>query len=306
MQRAFREAKRWQHDFVGTEHLLYGLLCDSDGPAVHLLRSLQVAPDLMLEKVELSLKRHDGGQAMEQFPLSPASKRVFRCASDEAAALRHQMIGPEHLLLGLLRERDCEAAQLLFAHGIGLASVRDAIARLPTDAFREVQVQAAEAPRFVPGDNPSADELERWIAPTLHATEIMADPQRPILNPFAAPTTPLEAARARLYRTQLVYAALLGYAFGHWMAGWMLASVLALLGVAVAFTRSSWAGIIAGAGCGLLITPLFHRPPDALTPLMLGMLGAFLGSFIGDGWGFATQDPTPQNEPADDDVPDKP
>ena len=60
MQRAFREGKRWQHDFVGTEHLLYGLLCDADGPAVMLLRSLNANPELMLQKAELSLKRHDG------------------------------------------------------------------------------------------------------------------------------------------------------------------------------------------------------------------------------------------------------
>src|SRR5438128_8402603 len=103
MQRAFREAKRWQHDFVGTEHLLYGLLCDADGPAVVLLRSLDAGPELMLQKVELSLQRHDGGMAMEQFPLSPASRRAFQAAFDEATRFRHQLIGPEHILLGLLR-----------------------------------------------------------------------------------------------------------------------------------------------------------------------------------------------------------
>src|SRR5207253_2376379 len=109
MQRAFREAKRWHHDFVGTEHLLFGLLCEAESQAVLLLRDLRADPDLMLRKVELSLMQHDAGMAMEKFPLSPASKRVFRRAADEATAFQHQMIGPEHLLLGLLQEWDCQS-----------------------------------------------------------------------------------------------------------------------------------------------------------------------------------------------------
>ncbi len=153
MQRAFREAKRWQHDFVGTEHLLYGLLFDTDGPVAALLRSLHKKPELMFEKVELSLQRHEDGLAMERFPLSPASKRVFRAAADEAALLNHQMIAPEHLLLGLLRESECEAAQILAAHGVALGAMRGAVARIPPDTYHEAQIRTE--PHTAPGDIPN-------------------------------------------------------------------------------------------------------------------------------------------------------
>ncbi|MBI3823040.1 MAG: ATP-dependent Clp protease ATP-binding subunit [Planctomycetes bacterium] len=284
MQRAFREAKRWQHDFVGTEHLLYGLLCDLDGPAGTLLRSLQVAPDLLLGKVELSLQRHDGGLAMEQFPLSPASRRVFRSAADEAASFRHQMIGPEHLLLGLLRERDCEAAQILATHGIAFSAVREAIAQLPPDLYREAQIQADEAPRTAPGDNPSANELERRVAPPPKVEDVA---QSPLLSglPWAAgpAPTPLQELSTRLWRTQLVFGGLLGYTFGHWLSDWKLGLLSALIGVGVAFSRHSWVGLLVGTSCGLLITPLFRPDVGPWGPIVIGLLGAFLGSFLGDG-----------------------
>src|SRR5436190_2462639 len=80
MQQAFREAKRCQHDFVGTEHLLFGILCDSNSPAIALLRSLNADIQLLLAKVELSLQRHGESAIMEQFPLSPATRRVFQAA----------------------------------------------------------------------------------------------------------------------------------------------------------------------------------------------------------------------------------
>jgi hypothetical protein len=299
MQRAFREAKRWQHDFVGTEHLLYGLLCDADGPAVKLLRCLNARPELMLQKVELSLQRHDGGMAMEQFPLSPASKRVFRGAAEEAEQFRHLMIGPEHLLLGLLRERDCEAAQILAAHGATFGAARDAVAQIAPDTYLEAQIQSTEGTRLVLTDNPSADELERWIAPPItHEQEF----EPVVQTPFAdQPADPLKEVEAQVRRTQLVLGTVLGFTFGYWLAGWMLGSVLGLVGFGVATFRNSWLGIFVGAVCGLLIVPLMQSEVTSpLYPVMFGALGAFLGSFLGDGWRFSHAGPVQQPPPRDE------
>jgi Clp amino terminal domain, pathogenicity island component len=292
MQRAFREAKRWQHDFVGTEHLLYGLLCDADGPTV----ALNARPELMLEKVELSLQRHDAGMAMEQFPLSPASRRAFLAAADEAGQFRHQMIGPEHLLLGLLRESDCEAAQMLAAHGVNWEAARKAVAQIPADTYREAQIQANEVPRFALGDNPSADELERWVAPPITLDDETAQAHAGLHQDIANPLHELEA-QVRL--TQLLLGCVMGYAFGHWLAGWMMGSVMAMAGIGVASFRNSWVGGFVGVACGLFITPLFY--PDLTTPLrpvFMGLLGGFLGSFLGDAWRFsranAVRQPSPE------------
>jgi hypothetical protein len=288
MQRAFREAKRWQHDFVGTEHLLYGLLCDADGPAVMLLRSLNAKPDLMLEKVEFSLQRHEAAMAMEQFPLSPASKRVFCGAAEEAALFQHQMIGPEHLLLALLRESDCEAAQILSAHGVFGNAVRNAVATIAPDTYREAQIQANEGSRVILGENPSADELEGWIAPLTTHEELTLDESTGMLAPIGLPENTQPSGKdveAQLRRTQTILGIVLGFALGFWLDGWMMASVMAMAGLGIASFRSSWVGIFAGVACGLFIVPLFHTELSTpLYPVLMGILGGFLGSFLGDAW----------------------
>jgi hypothetical protein len=311
MQRAFREAKRWQHDFVGTEHLLYGLLCDADGPAVVLLRSLNAHPDLMLEKVELSLRRHEAGTAMEQFPLSPASKRVFRCAEEEAGQFYHQTIGPEHLLLGLLRENDCEAAQILSAHGVAWDATRRAVGRLAPDACQEAQFQGSESPRVLTGDNPSAEELERWIAPVMTHEDVSLDEQTGLLVPVGLredPPSPWEELEAQLRRTQILLGVVLGFAVGFWLGGWMMGSILALAGLGVASFRNSWVGIFIGVACGLFIVPLFRTELSTpVYPILLGLLGGFLGSFLGDAWRFGKilpiQRPLPQDSAKDEPKP---
>ena len=126
MLAAFREAQRCQHDFVGTEHLLYGLLRETDGPVAHLLRSAGGDTALLLAKVEVALRRHGEGDELQQFPLSPALKRAFAQAASDAASFRHELVGPYHLLLGLLHVADGEAAQLLLANGIHRDFVRAA------------------------------------------------------------------------------------------------------------------------------------------------------------------------------------
>jgi hypothetical protein len=303
MQRAFREAKRWQHDFVGTEHLLYGLLCDADGPAVMLLHSLNAKPDLMLEKVELSLQRHEAGMAMEQFPLSPASKRVFGGAAQEAALFQHQMIGPVHLLLGLLRESDCEAAQLLSAHGVGGNAVRNAAATIAPDTYREAQIQANENSRVILGENPSADELEGWIAPLTTHEELTLDESTGMLAPIGLPDSaqpPGQGLEAQLRRTQLLLGIVLGFALGFWLSGWMMGSVMAMAGLGIASFHSSRAGILAGVVSGLFIVPLFHTEFNTpLYPVLIALLGGFLGSFLGDAWRFDRILPVQQPPPQD-------
>jgi hypothetical protein len=304
MQRAFREAKRWQHDFVGTEHLLYGLLCDADGPAVTLLRALGARPDLMLEKVELSLQRHDASATMEQFPLSPASRRVFGCAAEEAGQFRHQMIGPEHLLLGLLRETDCEAAQILSAHGVGWTAARNAVAQIPPDAYREAQIQTHELPRLAPGDNPSADDLEHWIAPPITQEALTADLLNGAILPD--PLITIQEMDAQLRRTHLLLGFLMGYTFGHCMFAWWGGLIVGLLGVLIAATHQSWVGVLFGMACGYLMGAS-GRPEvvGPLDPILLAGVGGFIGSFLGNAWRFSRTNAVQQPPRSEDERPEE-
>jgi hypothetical protein len=253
---------------------------------VALLRTLDAKPDLMLQKVELSLQRHDADRAMEQFPVSPASKRVFTAAQEEAGRFHHQLIGPEHLLLGLMREHDAaEAAQILFAHGLTLDALWAAVAELPADRFREAQFQTHD--RAAPGDNPSVDELERWIAPPMTVEPEIGEPQ---VVDESHPASPAYSLDFQLRVTQLALGGVIGYTFGHWLSGWMMGTLMAAAGIGVAAFRNSWIGVFAGVLCGLFITPLFH---DDHSAGLVGLLGGFLGSFLGDAWRY--KQPTPES-----------
>jgi hypothetical protein len=194
------------------------------------------------------------------------------------------LIGPQHILLGLLREKECEAAQMLSAHGVTLDGMWTAVAAFPVDQEAEAKIQKEEQARVPRGDNPSAGELERWIAPPITVEQETTG--LPFLPLVEQPADPVQEVEAQVRRTQLVLGTVLGFTFGFWLAGWMLGSILALAGFGVATFRSSWLGIFVGVTCGLLIVPLFQSETSPALPLLFGVLGGFLGSFLGDGWRF--------------------
>ena len=98
---AQEEAQRLNHNYIGTEHLLLGLVREENGVAVRVLRDLGVDPKQVRERVERTVGR--GQRAMYgKLSLTPRTKRVIELAVDEARRLGHHYIGTEHLLLGLV------------------------------------------------------------------------------------------------------------------------------------------------------------------------------------------------------------
>ena len=108
---AQEEAERLRHNFVGTEHLLLGLIAEDEGVAAQVLASLGVALGEAREQVE-SIVGY-GGEAVMQKPFTPRSKKVLEFSLRESQQLRHYYIGTEHLLLGLVRESEGVAARVL-------------------------------------------------------------------------------------------------------------------------------------------------------------------------------------------------
>ena len=90
----------------------------------------------------------------------------------------------------------------------------------------------------------------------------------------------------------------------HGEPGGQIGAIMACAGVGVASFRSSWVGIFLGASCGLFITPIFHADLGPLGPVVFGLLGGFLGSFLGDGWRFARPAPE-EHPPANDETPEE-
>jgi len=121
---AQQEADRFNHPYVGTEHLLLGLVALGEGVAVNVLESLGVS----LEKVRLEVERAVGQgpetKTVGNIPYTPRMKKVLQLAMAEAQALNHDYVGTEHLLLGLLHEGEGVASQVLKNIGVDLETVR--------------------------------------------------------------------------------------------------------------------------------------------------------------------------------------
>ncbi len=118
------EAIRLQHDYVGTEHILLGLIREGEGVAAAVLTNLNADLDQLHERVEESVKRGKATIALGELPYTSRAKKVLEFAMAEARELNHSYVGTEHLLLGLLREEKGVAAQVLNSMGITLEEAR--------------------------------------------------------------------------------------------------------------------------------------------------------------------------------------
>ena len=119
MQLANQEAQRFNHEYVGTEHVLLGMVKEGSGVAANVLKNLDV--DLRKIRVEVEKLVQTGPDmvTMGKLPQTPRAKKVIEYAIEEARNLNHNYVGTEHLLLGLLREQEGVAAHRLHSAGIG-------------------------------------------------------------------------------------------------------------------------------------------------------------------------------------------
>jgi ATP-dependent Clp protease ATP-binding subunit ClpC len=121
---AREEAIRLQHDYVGTEHILLGLIREGEGVAAAVLTNLSVDLDQIHERVEESVRKGKATIALGELPYTSRAKKVLEFAMAEARELNHSYVGTEHLLLGLLREEKGIAAQVLNSLGVTLEEAR--------------------------------------------------------------------------------------------------------------------------------------------------------------------------------------
>jgi len=128
---ARQEAQKFNHEYIGTEHILLGLILEGSGVAATVLRNMDV--DLRKIRLEIEKLVQQGPQVMtapSKLPFTPRAKRVIDLAKEEAASLNHEHVGTEHLLLGLLRENEGIAAQVLMNLGVRLDEVREEVLEL--------------------------------------------------------------------------------------------------------------------------------------------------------------------------------
>jgi ATP-dependent Clp protease ATP-binding subunit ClpC len=125
---AQEEARALGHNYIGTEHLLLGLLREEEGIAARVLESLEITVSGV--RAEVAQIVGPGGEvAAGQIPFTPRAKKVLDLALREALSLGHNWIGTEHVLLGLARENDGVAMQILLDHGVTPDRIRDEVVR---------------------------------------------------------------------------------------------------------------------------------------------------------------------------------
>jgi ATP-dependent Clp protease ATP-binding subunit ClpC len=127
---ARQEAERLNNDYIGTEHVLMGLIKEGSGVAANILENLNIDPDKVLFEIEKVVQPGTNMVTMGQLPFTPRTKKMLEYSLEEMRNLGHNYIGTEHLLLGLIRENDSEAAQVMLSMGIELDKVRKEVLKI--------------------------------------------------------------------------------------------------------------------------------------------------------------------------------
>lgn len=149
MQMANQEAQRFNHEQIGTQHILLGILKEGDGVAANVLKNLDI--DLRMARLEVEKLVQPGPDtnSMGKLPFTVRAHKVLNYAIEEARNLNHNHVGTEHLLLGLLRDTECVAVQVLRNLGLTVDVVRADVAILfppkPVPTEEETRIKDASA-----------------------------------------------------------------------------------------------------------------------------------------------------------------
>lgn len=169
---AKEEARRFNHDYIGTEHILLGLIREGEGVAAAVLEKMGLDLETIRLEVEKVVQPGPSTQILGDIPFTPRAKKALELAAEEARALGHNYIGTEHILLGIIREGESVASQVLLNLGLDLDRVRTevmAVLGAATPGFGQQQ-----QPTHGRSKTPALDAFGRDI--TQQAKEGKLDP----------------------------------------------------------------------------------------------------------------------------------
>src|SRR3989449_4577100 len=163
MALANQEAQRFNHEYIGTEHILLGLVKEGSGVGANVLKNLDVDLRKVRLEVEKLVKAGPEMVTMGKLPQTPRAKKVIEYAIEEARNLNHNYVGTEHLLLGLLREQDGVAAQVLMNLGLKVEDVREEVLNLLGAGVENEEPKAQEKQQGTKGKSktPALDSFGR-------------------------------------------------------------------------------------------------------------------------------------------------
>ncbi len=156
LELANEEGRRFSQDYIGTEHILLGIIKEGSGVAATILRNLHVDPSKIRVEVEKLAKRGPDLVPWDKLPQAHAAKKVIEHAMEEARDLNHNYVGTEHLLLGLLREQEGVVGQVLSNCGLTLEDVRAQILSVLGHSLTAVEGdQRSGDPKVIPAAPPA-------------------------------------------------------------------------------------------------------------------------------------------------------
>ena len=162
MALARKEAQRFNHDFIGTEHILLGLIQEGSGVAANVLKNLGVEIEKIRREIEKNVQSGPSMVTMGQLPFTPRAKKVLELSMEEAHELGHNYIGTEHILLGLIRENDGVAAQVLLDLNLKLEDVRaEVLELLGAEMQSENSIPPTSQPKSGRSKTPALDAFGR-------------------------------------------------------------------------------------------------------------------------------------------------
>ncbi|MBI4802144.1 MAG: ATP-dependent Clp protease ATP-binding subunit [Elusimicrobia bacterium] len=176
---AQEEAKRLNHDYVGTEHILLGLIALGEGVASQVLASLGVDLRKVRAEIEKIVGTGDNMMLLGEIPFTPRAKKVLEYAVEEAQHMSHSYIGTEHILMGLIREEEGVAARVLENLGLKLETVKEEVLSIlgeleQKEPQKEGKAHGSHAPARGKTKTPTLDEFARDM--TQMAKEGKLDP----------------------------------------------------------------------------------------------------------------------------------
>ena len=180
MALAEQEARAFNHEYIGTEHILLGLIQEDSGTVSDLLKTFEVDPSEIRHEIEGLVQRGPNSIAVGTIPLTPRARRVIECASDEVKFMNEASVGPEHLLLGLFREPDGVAGRALRNLGLQISQVVTEVFRIRLEQMKIVERAVRPVPAGTAWKRKTREEL------LAHLTSIYDEEQERLHDPAAA------------------------------------------------------------------------------------------------------------------------
>ena len=177
---AEQEVRAFNHEYIGTEHILLGLIQEGSGTVSDLLKTLGVDPSEIHHEIEGLVQRGPNSIAAGTIPLTPRARRVIECASDEVKFMNEASVGPEHLLLGLFREPDGVASRALRNLGLQIGQVVTEVFRIRLEQMKIVERAVRPVPAGTAWKRKTREEL------LAHLTSIYDEEQERMRDPAAA------------------------------------------------------------------------------------------------------------------------